>query len=191
LLEEPVILNPRGVRQYVRNDCFFKAIPLVLKKHPKAKFMCTSMAGEGQILGWLREYQIEHAVELLAPMPNMEMANIYRRAQILVSPSIHDGTPNTLLEGMACGCFPTAGDLESIREWIRPKENGLLFDSTSPQSIADAIIHAIENKNLREKAAGLNQEIIATRAEHESNMLRVEEFYRLVIGSKGMLRNKR
>ena len=184
LVEEPVILNPRGVRQYVRNDCFFKAIPLVLKKYPKAKFMCTSMAGEGQMLGWLREYQIEHAVELLAPMPNIEMASIYRRAQILVSPSIHDGTPNTLLEGMACGCFPTAGDLESIREWIRPNENGLLFDSTSPQSISDAIIHAIENKNLREKAAGLNQEIISARAEYKSTMVKAEEFYQRVSGKQ-------
>jgi glycosyltransferase involved in cell wall biosynthesis len=180
LVEEPVILNPRGVRQYVRNDCFFKAIPLVLKKHPIAKFLCASMAGEGQILEWIREYKIEHAVELLAPMPNMEMANVYRRAQILVSPSIHDGTPNTLLEGMACGCFPTAGDLESIREWITPNENGLLFDSTHPQSIANAIIHAIENKNLREKAAGLNGEIISARAEYKSNMLRAEEFYKQV-----------
>ncbi len=181
-VEEPIILNPRGVRHYVRNDCFFKAIPRVLEKHPHAKFMCTSMAGEGQIQEWVREYKIEHAVELLAPMPNMEMANVYRRAQILVSPSIHDGTPNTLLEGMACGCFPAAGNLESIREWITPNKNGLLFDSNDPQSIADAIIHAIENKNLREKAAGLNQEIIAARAEYKSNMQRIEEFYRFVIG---------
>jgi glycosyltransferase involved in cell wall biosynthesis len=110
----------------------------------------------------------------------MDMANVYRRAQILVSPSIHDGTPNTLLEGMACGCFPTAGDLESIREWITPNENGLLFDSTNPPSIADAIAHAIENKNLREKAAGLNQEIISARAEYGRNMLRAEEFYKRV-----------
>jgi glycosyltransferase involved in cell wall biosynthesis len=180
LVEEPVILNPRGIRQYVRNDSFFKAIPFVLKKHPNAKFMCTSMAGETQATQWTKELKIEHAVELLAPMPNAEMANVYRRAQILVSPSIHDGTPNTLLEGMACGCFPTAGNLESIREWISPNENGLLFDSTSPQSIADAIIHAIENKNLREKAAGLNQEIIASRAEYMSNMEKAEEFYKRV-----------
>jgi hypothetical protein len=177
LVEEPVIMNPRGVRPYVRSDCFFKAIPLVLAKHPNAKFMCTSMAGEAQAIQWIQEYGIGHAVELLSPMPNVEMANVYRRAQILVSPSVHDGTPNTLLEGMACGCFPTAGDLESIREWITPNENGLLFDSTNPRSIADAIIHAIENKNLREKATGLNREIISARAEYKSNMLRAEEFY--------------
>ena len=176
-VEEPVVLNPRGVRPYVRNDCFFKAIPLVLKEHPNAKFLCASMAGESQTMQWTRDLGIQHAVELLPPIPNMDMANVYRRAQVLVSPSIHDGTPNTLLEGIACGCFPIAGDLESIREWITPNENGLLFDSNDPQSIASAMIEAIENKNLRSKAAGLNREIISARAEYRSNMQRAEEFY--------------
>ncbi len=176
-VEEPIIINPRGFRAYVRNDCFFKAIALVLTKHPNAKFLCASMAGEAQAIQWIRELEVGHAVELLAPVPHFEMANAFRRAQIVVSPSIHDGTPNTLLEGIACGCFPVAGDLESIREWITPEENGLLFDSNDPQSIASAIIHAIENKNLREKATGLNREMIASRAEYVSNMQRAEAFY--------------
>jgi glycosyltransferase involved in cell wall biosynthesis len=83
---------------------------------------------------------------------------------------------------MACGCFPIAGDLESIREWITPDENGLLFDSNDTQSIASALIDAIENKNLRDKAAGLNRSIISARAEYKQNMQRVEDFYRSVSG---------
>jgi hypothetical protein len=44
----PLIINPRGFRGYVRNDTFFKAIPLVLKERPDAKFICPNMAGESQ-----------------------------------------------------------------------------------------------------------------------------------------------
>jgi glycosyltransferase involved in cell wall biosynthesis len=113
------------------------------------------------------------------------MANVLRRAQIVASPSIHDGTPNSLLEGIACGCLPVAGELESIREWITPGENGLLFDSNDPSSIADAICGAIENKTLREKAESLNREMILLRAEYHSNMHRAEEFYRKVVGTQG------
>ncbi len=181
-VEEPIIINPRGFRYYVRNDSYFKAIPLVLAKYPSAKFLFASMAGDPQAGQWIDELNIGHAVELLPNMPHFEMANAFRRAQIVASPSIHDGTPNTLLEGIACGCFPVAGDLESIREWITPNENGLLFDSNNPQSIADALISAIENKSLRTTAAGLNREIISARAEYESNMLKAEEFYKTVIG---------
>jgi len=181
-VEEPIIVNPRGVRPYVRNDMFFKAIPLVLAKHPNAKFIFALMAGEPQVAEWVRELNIKDSVELLPPLPHHQMANIFRRAQIVASPSVHDGTPNTLLEGIACGCFPVAGDLESIREWITPSENGLLFDSNNPQSIADAIITAIENKTLRTKAADVNREIIFTRAEYGQNMKKVEEFYRKIVG---------
>jgi glycosyltransferase involved in cell wall biosynthesis len=176
-VEEPIILNPRGFRPYVRNDTFFRAIPLVLAKHPNAKFICTGMAGEEAAIKRIRELGIGNSVELLGLIPPNQIADVYRRAQILVSPSVHDGTPNTLLEGMACGCFPVAGDLESIREWITPNENGLLFDSNDSQSIATALIEAIENKNLREEAAGLNREIISARAEYSESMRRADEFY--------------
>ncbi|MFT3892912.1 MAG: glycosyltransferase [Anaerolineales bacterium] len=131
-----------------------------------------------------QEFNIGHAVELLSPVPHFEMAAIFRRAQIVASPSIHDGTPNSLLEGIACGCFPVAGDLDSIREWITPNHNGLLFNSNDHQSIAGAINHAIENKNLRETSADLNREIISTRAEYKLNMLKAEGFYKEVIGKQ-------
>jgi glycosyltransferase involved in cell wall biosynthesis len=185
LVEEPIIINPRGFRPYVRNDAFFKAIPLVLAKQPRAKFIFTLMAGEPQAEQWIQELKIGHAVELLPPMAHSKMAQAFRRAQIVASPSIHDGTPNSLLEGIACGCFPVAGDLESIREWITPDENGLLFDPANSQSVADALLAAIENKNLRQNAAGLNQNIVATRAEYRHNMQRAEEFYREVIRYAG------
>jgi glycosyltransferase involved in cell wall biosynthesis len=181
LIDEPVIINPRGFRPYVRNDIFFQAIPLVLKHHPDAKFIFALMAGEQQVDQWVGELGVRGSVELLPPLSHTQMADVFRRAQIVASPSIHDGTPNSLLEGIACGCFPVAGDLESIREWIAPNQNGLLFDSNEAQSIANAICAAIENKNLREKAAGLNKEIISTRAEYKMNMKRAEEFYKTLI----------
>jgi glycosyltransferase involved in cell wall biosynthesis len=180
-VEAPIIINPRGFRQYVRNDTFFRAIPLVLEKQPNAKFVFALMAGETQALQWAQELGVTHAVEFLPPLLHSQMGAVFRRAQIVASPSIHDGTPNTLLEGIACGCFPIAGDLESIREWITPDENGLLFDADHPRSIADAILTALENENLRTKAAGLNQNMIAARAEYEPNMHRIEEFYRKVL----------
>jgi glycosyltransferase involved in cell wall biosynthesis len=184
-VEDPIIINPRGFRPYIRNDVFFKAIPLVLEKHPNAKFIFALMAGESQAIQWIQELNIGHAVELLPPLTYSQMADAFRRAQIVASPSSHDGTPNTLLEGIACGCFPVAGDLESIREWIIPDKNGLLFDSNDPHSIADTIVSALENKNLRQKAADLNQDIITARAEHKHNMQRVEEFYRKVFVKQG------
>jgi glycosyltransferase involved in cell wall biosynthesis len=181
LVKNPIIINPRGVRPYVRNDSFFKAIPIVLAKYPEAKFICTSMQNESQALKWIEELNISHAVELLPAIEYQKMGDLFRSAQIVVSPSIHDGTPNSLIEAMACGCFPIAGDLESIREWITHGQNGLLFDSNDSQSIADAILLGLEREDLRRDAAGLNANLISAKADYEVNMKKVEEFYNSVI----------
>jgi glycosyltransferase involved in cell wall biosynthesis len=177
LVKNPIVINPRGVRPYVRNDSFFKAIPIVLAKRPDAKFVCTSMQGETQAMKWIQELQIEDAVDLLPAIPFEKMGDLFRSAQIVVSPSIHDGTPNSLIEAMACGCFPVAGDLESIREWITHGQNGLLFDSNDPQTIADAILLGLEREDLRHDAAGLNTKLISAKADYEMNMKKVEAFY--------------
>jgi glycosyltransferase involved in cell wall biosynthesis len=179
-VEKPVVINPRGFRPYVCNEAFFRAIPLVLERQPGTRFLFALMAGEPQAQQWTRELHITEAVELLQPLSHEEMAEVFRRAQIVASPSIHDGTPNTLLEGIACGCFPVAGDLQSVREWITPGKNGLLFDAETPRSIADALLAALDNKNLRAEAAGLNRDMISARAEYGKNMRRAEEFYRKV-----------
>jgi len=179
----PVIINPRGFRTYVNNRAFFKAIPLVLEKCADAKFICASMAGESQALQWMQELGIEDAVQLNPPLTHAQMAEAFRGAQIVVSPAVHDGTPNTLLEGMACGCFPVAGDLESIREWITHGQNGLLVNPNDPQSIADGILLAIQREDLRKEAAGLNAKLISARAEYGMNMKKVGEFYKTVIGN--------
>jgi glycosyltransferase involved in cell wall biosynthesis len=138
------------------------------------------MRGEPQVLQWIKELGIEHAVRLDPPLSHAQMGDVFRTAQILVSPSIHDGTPNSLLEGMACGCFPIAGDLESIREWIAHGQNGFLVDPNNPQSIAEAILTALEREDLRREAAGLNAKIISARGEYTQNMKLVGEFYEKV-----------
>jgi len=179
-VERPLVINPRGFRAYVRNDTFFRSIPLVLRKRPDASFLCASMAGEVEALAWVAKLGIEQSVELLMTVSHAEMAKIFREVQVVVSPSTHDGTPNSLLEGMACGCFPVAGDLESIREWITPGLNGLLVDPTDPQGLAAAVLAALETPDLRACAAKKNVRIIAERADYRRCMAQAEELYRRI-----------
>jgi glycosyltransferase involved in cell wall biosynthesis len=179
--DAPVVLNPRGARAYVRNDVFFQAIPFVLERFPAARFKCAALAGDHEASYWIDRLGIRAAVVLLPELPPEQMADLYRSAQVIVSPSLHDGTPNSLLEGMACGCLPIAGDLESIREWIEPGRNGLLVDPTDPRSLAASIVDGLENKSLRAEAAGINLQIIAQRAGYEECMAQAAAFYSRVL----------
>jgi glycosyltransferase involved in cell wall biosynthesis len=178
---KPLVINPRGFRAYVRNDVFFQSIPIVLANRPEARFLCPNMAGEAQAQTWVKELGIGEQVELLPTQTRPQMAGLFQRSQVVVSPTTHDGTPNTLLEGMACGCFPVAGDLESIREWITPGENGLLVDPSNPQAMAVAILVALSEPRIRAQAAVYNRRLVEERAEYGRVMQSAETFYQEII----------
>ena len=117
-------------------------------------------------------------------LPLLTQEGIWRefaRSQVSVSPSTHDGTPNTLLEAMALGCLPICGDLPSIREWITPAENGLLIDPSDPQALADAILKALRSPDLISSAARVNQAILMERANIVQVRQKVEDFFRTVV----------
>jgi glycosyltransferase involved in cell wall biosynthesis len=140
------------------------------------------MAGQPQAEAWLRDYQVDANVRLTGRQTRQEMAELFRRSHVAVSPSTHDGTPNTLLEAMACGVFPVAGDLESLREWIEPGVNGLLVDPADPRALADAMLQALSQPELRKRARGINLQLIAEKAEYGQVMQEAAGFYERLIG---------
>ena len=179
-----VVVNPRGFRSYIPNDVFFKAIPLVTQKFPSTFFVCIGMRGNPTAERWVRQLNIQERVRLLPHVPRDQMAELFRLAQITVSPSLHDGTPNTLLEAMVCGCFPVAGDIESVREWITDGVNGIMCDPTEPESLADALLLALRDEHLRAKAKESNTQLIADRVEYSKVMTQAEKFYHEVVDRK-------
>jgi glycosyltransferase involved in cell wall biosynthesis len=150
---------------------------LILEQKPGVIFDCPAMKGEPEAEHWVQPLNIEAHVRLLPKLGATELAEVYRRSQVMVSPSVHDGTPNSLLEAMACGVFPVCGNLESIREWITDGENGLLVDPASPRALADATLRALDDAQLRAAAAKVNARLVTERADYSQNMQRIETFY--------------
>lgn len=174
---QPVVVNPRGLRAYVCNETFFAAIPLVLRQIPQARFVCPAMYGQPQAETWVRGFGIQAAVDLLPKLTRVQMAEVFRSAQVVVSLTTHDGTPNSLLEALACGCYPVAGDLESIREWITPGVNGSLTAPANVAEVAEKITGALKNSEARAAARVLHQKMIAERAERNWVMAQIQAFY--------------
>jgi glycosyltransferase involved in cell wall biosynthesis len=180
---KPVIINPRGLRDYVRQDVFFRAACLLLDWRPDVSFVCLGMQHEPVAEAWADRLGIRHAVRLLPTVSREQMADLFRLAQVSVSPSVHDGTPNTLLEAMASGCFPVSGDIECVREWITHGTNGLLCDPSDPSSLARAMLRALGDAALRSRAAEVNLRLIRERAEYGTVRTAAQAFYASVAGA--------
>ena len=179
----PMVVNPRGFRPgSVRNDVFFQAIPLVLERKPKAFFVCTGMAGQPEALQWVQRLKLDGHIRLLPYLPQPQLWDLFMRANIFVSVSAHDGTPNSFLEGIACGCFPVVGDIESLREWVTPGVNGFLVEPDKPQALAEALGVALDNPDLLAGASEKNLLIIRQRAEADMVRAQIEIFYQRLVG---------
>jgi glycosyltransferase involved in cell wall biosynthesis len=185
--DAPVVVNPRGFRAYVRNDTFFQAIPGVLRVLPEAIFLCPAMAGEAEAERWIGELGIEASVRLLPMLSSRAMAAVYQRAWVMVSPSEHDGTPNSFLEAIACGTFPVVSDLESLREWIEDGSNGLLTSASDPDNLSHSIVLALQNERLRANAGAINQALIEERASRVAGLSKVEGLYTLLAPGQGAM----
>jgi len=178
----PLIINPRGFRPgSVQNDIFFRSIPFVLDRKPTVQFICTAMAGQTEAEGWVQRLKIGSNVRLLPFLPQAQLWSLFMRSDATVSVSSHDGTPNSLLEAMACGCFPIVGDIESLREWITPGVNGFLVEPGKAQNLAEAIIQLLDHPELRKSAAEINQRLIRERAETNLVRSQIQVFYQRFI----------
>jgi hypothetical protein len=155
---------------------------VVLERRPETVFVCPNMQGESQAQRWVERLGLDERVVLLPGLPQEQLWGLFSRSPISVSVTTHDGTPNTLLEAMACGSFPIAGDLESLREWITPGRNGLLVETGKPQSLAEAILQGLDSPELRSQAAESNLKLILERAEVSQVRPQMEVFYQWVWG---------
>ena len=73
----------------------------------------------------------------------------YNLLDVLLMPSLQDGLPNALLEGMASGCAVLATSAGGIPDAIRHGENGLLVPPGNAPALADALAALLADPALR------------------------------------------
>jgi glycosyltransferase involved in cell wall biosynthesis len=174
----PLIINPRGLRPgSLRNDVFFKAAQIVSTRHPEVYFVCPAMAHQPEAEQMVKLLALENHVLLLPSLPQTDLWWLFNHADVVISPGEHDGVPNSLLEAIASGCYPIAGDIESLREWITPGVNGLLYPPSDPVLLAESLLLILENPDRRIEAGRRNRHLIRERADQNSIRKKVSDFY--------------
>ena len=177
-----VIVNPRGFRGYVCQEAFFRALPAVIERIPDLVAIAIGLKEFSAFGSLVDKLGIAQHVRLLPSLPHRIVGDVFRLASVSVSPSLHDGTPNSLLEAMATGCLPVVGDIESIREWVSDGYNGVLCDPRDSASQSEAIIRALSDETLQARAREHNLQLVRTRADQGAVMATVGALYREVVG---------
>ncbi|MEK9628944.1 MAG: glycosyltransferase [Nitrospinota bacterium] len=100
------------------------------------------------------EKQIERSgvserVKLLGFQDHQTLCKWLNAADIFVLPSRNEGTPNALLEAMACGLPVIASKVGGIPELIQDNVEGLLFDPNSKTDLMEKLGKLTHDKELQ------------------------------------------
>ena len=92
-------------------------IPIAKGLETRAKFI---IVGDGpykeKLLRETKQNKLEKFIEVVGFVPNKDIVDYYKKADILILPSLEEGFPLTLLEAMAMGVPYVAFDVGAVRE---------------------------------------------------------------------------
>ena len=159
------ILSNRQFQPIYNISLLIRAIPMVLKEEPNAKFIIAGIGSERENLEkQVKDLNISPSVQFLGWVNHKEMPKLLSRADIYISTSLDDGTSISLLEAMASGAFPIVTDIPSNREWVSDGENGFLVPIDQESFLAEKILEAIRNQDLIERSRHKNFRLIKEKA---------------------------
>lgn len=95
-------------------------------------------------------------------LPNEDLLSLMGKSCIHVANSVSDGMPNVLLEAIGMGAFPIQSNPGNVtEEVITHGKNGFLITNPLDKiEIANHIINALQNEELRQKAQDFNVNFI-------------------------------
>jgi len=178
ILEAPSIIYIRSLKPVYNVEMLIRAIPLVLRQFPEARFI---IGGDGEQKEYLQDLAkslgISDSTRFIGWIPHNELPEYLASADVYVSTSLSDSTSLSLQEAMACELAPVVTDLPANREWITDGESGFIVPINDIQALADRITYLLNNNEVRESFGKRGREVIKERAEYEREMEKMEEIY--------------
>lgn len=187
------LLSTRSWEALYGVETIARAFVLAAQQRPELRLV---MLGNGSQAGRLRH--ILSAVERLPQdgqenvhrvlMPGQvgyaDLPRYYRCADVYLSASYSDGASISLLEAMACGCPALVSDIPGNREWVTPGENGWLFPPGDVNALAQAILHALEQRSQLPQMGAAARRLAEARADWNKNFPHLLRAYQLALETR-------
>lgn len=157
-MADKYILSPRVIRPEANQDVILQAFLRIYKKNSNYKLIMIHYVLEKNYLYYkdlvkiAKDLKINEKIiwidRLLLPE---EMGFLFSISELMFIFMDFDQLASTLLEGIACGCFPVVSNLKPYQEVIKNEKNGLIIDEINSDNIVNAFDNFMENKEFYSK----------------------------------------
>ncbi len=144
--KEKVVLIVGRLHPQKAHNILIDAFAKTLKTHLEWSLV---IAGDGPLKEKLKQQVVnlglENNITFTGVVKNPN--ELYAKASIFALPSLHEGTPNALLEAMSCGVAPIISDAcEGAFPYITHEKSGLIVPVNNVEALADAINKLMSNQ---------------------------------------------
>ncbi len=167
-------------------DLLLRALPQVLSRYPTATVQYVSglnQEDQATLEQMARKLGIWERIVLRGRVDDATLINLYRSADVYVTPTRYEGFGLTLLEAMTAGCPLISTDIPVVNETVRHGENGWLTRYDDPADLARGILALLGDESLRQRLIAGGHATIETCFREDELVSRFEDlFYRLARG---------
>jgi len=129
------------------NHHLIDAIPAVLERHPHVRFF---IVGEGELQPELeaRARTLGLGDRLTFSGFQRDVAAVLSALDLVVFPSLWEGTPLTAFEALAMGKPIVATDADGLLDILTDRQDALIVPKADPQALANAVCELLETPAL-------------------------------------------
>jgi len=122
--------------------------------------------------------------EIIPACEHEYMLHLYGQARLYIGLSISDGISTSLLEAMVMGAFPIQSCTACADEWIVDGKSGFVVPPEDPEVIAKAILRALSDDRLVDRAAEINAQVTEERLDQRLIQPQVVEIYQKIYAER-------
>jgi glycosyltransferase involved in cell wall biosynthesis len=139
---KPVVLAAGRFEPQKNFDVLVRSLKLVNDTRAVQALLCGEGSLHDHLVRLVDEEGLAASVRLLGYVGNLW--SLMKRSDMLVSASLFEGSPNVVLEAMACGCPLIVSDIPAHRELL-DEQTAVFIDPGRPRDVADAIQTVLSN----------------------------------------------
>ncbi|MCA1688488.1 MAG: glycosyltransferase family 4 protein [Actinobacteria bacterium] len=160
---------------------FLKAAARVAPRFPEAHFV---IAGDGplrqELVALAEDLDLGSRVHFLGF--RSDASALMGSLDVVVVPSLTEGSPLVTLEAMAAGVPVVASAVGGVPDQVRHDKEGLLVSPGDTEAMADALLDLLRNPARARSLGEAGRQRAASEFSHAAMVRRIEDVYRDVLG---------